>query len=47
MNGDTATAELGAAAAIAAIIRFLCTPGARFITGETIHANGGWYVGIA
>ncbi len=31
---------------IAAIIRFLCTPGARFITGETIHANGGWYVSI-
>jgi 3-oxoacyl-[acyl-carrier protein] reductase len=32
---------------IAAVIRFLCTPGARFITGETIHANGGWYVSIA
>ncbi len=44
MNGDAATGELGATAAI---VRFLCTPGARFITGETIHANGGWYVNIA
>lgn len=32
---------------IAATVRFLCTPGARFITGETIHANGGWYINIA
>ena len=44
MNGEAATGELGGTAAI---VRFLCTPGARFITGDTIHANGGWYVNIA
>ncbi len=32
---------------IAAMIRFLSGPGGRFITGETIHINGGWYVSIA
>ena len=26
---------------IAALVRFLCGPGARYITGQTIHANGG------
>jgi 3-oxoacyl-[acyl-carrier protein] reductase len=26
---------------IAATVRFLCGPGATFITGQTIHVNGG------
>ena len=26
---------------IAATVRFLCGPGARYITGQTIHVNGG------
>ena len=26
---------------IAALVRFLCGPGARYITGQTIHSNGG------
>ena len=26
---------------IAATVRFLCGPGASFITGQTIHVNGG------
>jgi len=30
---------------IAALVRFLCGPGARYITGQTIHANGGLYMG--
>jgi 3-oxoacyl-[acyl-carrier protein] reductase len=30
---------------IAALIRFLCGPGARYMTGQTIHANGGLYMG--
>jgi 3-oxoacyl-[acyl-carrier protein] reductase len=31
----------GAPAEIAAMVRFLCGPGAGFITGQTIHVNGG------
>jgi 3-oxoacyl-[acyl-carrier protein] reductase len=30
---------------VAAVVRFLCGPGARYITGQTIHANGGLYMG--
>lgn len=30
---------------IAGVVRFLCGPGARYITGQTIHANGGLYMG--
>jgi 3-oxoacyl-[acyl-carrier protein] reductase len=29
---------------IAAIVQFLCSDAASFITGETIHANGGLYI---
>ena len=29
---------------IAATVRFLCTPGAGYITGQTIHVNGGLYM---
>jgi 3-oxoacyl-[acyl-carrier protein] reductase len=29
---------------IATLVRFLCGPGARYITGQTIHANGGVYM---
>jgi 3-oxoacyl-[acyl-carrier protein] reductase len=32
---------------IAETVRFLCSPGGRYITGETIHVNGGWYITIA
>jgi 3-oxoacyl-[acyl-carrier protein] reductase len=42
----TAPLGIGDVGEIAATIRFLCTPGARFITGATIHANGGWYFSI-
>jgi 3-oxoacyl-[acyl-carrier protein] reductase len=30
---------------VSALVRFLCGPGARYITGQTIHANGGTYLG--
>lgn len=29
---------------IAALVRFLCGPDARYITGQTIHANGGMFM---
>jgi 3-oxoacyl-[acyl-carrier protein] reductase len=29
---------------IAGTVRFLCGPGARYITGQTLHANGGGYM---
>jgi 3-oxoacyl-[acyl-carrier protein] reductase len=44
------TAPLGRAGTveeIAATARFLCGPGGRYITGETIHVNGGWHINIA
>jgi 3-oxoacyl-[acyl-carrier protein] reductase len=30
---------------VAAVVRFLCGPDARYVTGQTIHANGGAYLG--
>jgi 3-oxoacyl-[acyl-carrier protein] reductase len=30
---------------IAAVVRFLCGPEARYITGQTLHANGGVFLG--
>jgi 3-oxoacyl-[acyl-carrier protein] reductase len=40
----TLTGERGTPEDIAAAVRFLCGPGARYITGQTIHANGGAYL---
>lgn len=42
---STLTGERGTPDDIAASVRFLCGPGARYITGQTIHANGGAYFG--
>jgi 3-oxoacyl-[acyl-carrier protein] reductase len=36
----------GTAEEVAALVRFLCGPNGRYITGETIHVNGAWYVSI-
>ena len=30
---------------VAAAVRFLCSPSARYINGQAIHANGGAYLG--
>ena len=30
---------------VAAAVRFLCSPGARYVTGQAIHLNGGAYLG--
>jgi 3-oxoacyl-[acyl-carrier protein] reductase len=37
--------ERGKPEDVAAAVRFLCGPGARYITGQAIHANGGAYLG--
>jgi len=36
--------RLGASEEIAATVLFLASPGAAYITGETIHVNGGMYM---
>ncbi|MPZ55995.1 MAG: SDR family oxidoreductase [Rhizobiales bacterium] len=30
---------------VATMVRFLCGPGARYITGQSLHANGGAFLG--
>lgn len=37
-------ARLGAAEDVAAAVAFLCSPQATYITGETLHVNGGMYM---
>ena len=41
----TITGERGKPEDVAAAVRFLCSPGARYISGQAIHANGGAYLG--
>jgi len=38
---NTLTGKRGTPDDVAATVRFLCGPGARYITGQTIHVNGG------
>ena len=42
---NTLTGRRGAPDDVAATVRFLCGPGARYITGQTIHVNGGAFLG--
>jgi 3-oxoacyl-[acyl-carrier protein] reductase len=41
----TLTGRLGTPDDIAATVRFLAGPQARYITGQTLHVNGGMYLG--
>jgi 3-oxoacyl-[acyl-carrier protein] reductase len=41
----TLTGERGTSNEVATAVRFLCGPGARYITGQQIHVNGGAYMG--
>jgi 3-oxoacyl-[acyl-carrier protein] reductase len=45
LTHQTLTGERGRPEDIAAAVRFLCGPAARYITGQAIHANGGAYFG--
>lgn len=43
-TGNIPLGRYGDAAEIAATARFLCSPGAGYITGQVIHVNGGQWV---
>jgi 3-oxoacyl-[acyl-carrier protein] reductase len=45
LTHQTITGQRGRPEDVAAAVRFLCGPGARYITGQAIHANGGAYLG--
>ena len=41
---ETLLGRRGTPEEIAAVVRFLCGPDARYITGQTLHANGGVFM---
>jgi 3-oxoacyl-[acyl-carrier protein] reductase len=45
LTHQTITGERGRPEEVAAAVRFLCGPGARYVNGQAIHANGGAYLG--
>jgi 3-oxoacyl-[acyl-carrier protein] reductase len=45
LTHSTISGERGRPDDVASTVRFLCGPGARYITGQSIHANGGAYLG--
>jgi 3-oxoacyl-[acyl-carrier protein] reductase len=44
LTHQTITGERGKPDDVAAVVRFLCSPAARYLTGQSIHANGGAYL---
>jgi 3-oxoacyl-[acyl-carrier protein] reductase len=45
LTHQTITGQHGRPEDVAAAVRFLCGPGARYVNGQSIHANGGAYLG--
>jgi 3-oxoacyl-[acyl-carrier protein] reductase len=45
LTHQTISGERGRPDDVAAMVRFLCGPAARYINGQAIHANGGAYLG--
>jgi 3-oxoacyl-[acyl-carrier protein] reductase len=44
LTSQVPMARLGSVDDIAAAVMFLCSPGASYVTGETLHVNGGMYM---
>ena len=44
LKGQIPLGRLGSVDDIAAAVLFLCSPGAAYITGDTLHVNGGMYM---
>src|SRR5688572_30569063 len=44
LTAQVPMARLGSTEDIAQAVLFLCSPGAGYITGETLHVNGGMYM---
>jgi 3-oxoacyl-[acyl-carrier protein] reductase len=42
----TISGKKGSPEDVAAMVRFLCSPAARYINGQAIHTNGGAYLGV-
>jgi 3-oxoacyl-[acyl-carrier protein] reductase len=38
--------RLGLPDEVASMVRYLCLPEAAYITGQTMHVNGGLYMGV-
>jgi 3-oxoacyl-[acyl-carrier protein] reductase len=45
LTGQIPLGRLGVPEDVAAAVSFLASPGAAYITGETLHVNGGMYMG--
>src|SRR5712672_2244020 len=46
LTHQTITGERGKPEHVAATVRFLCSPDARYVTGQAVHVNGGAYLGV-
>ena len=44
LTHNTITGARGKPEDVASMVRFLCSPAARYVTGQAIHANGGAYM---
>ncbi|MDT8408602.1 MAG: 3-oxoacyl-ACP reductase FabG [Wenzhouxiangellaceae bacterium] len=44
LSGNIPLGRLGQAEDVAAAVAWLCSPGAGYVTGQTIHVNGGMYM---